>query len=123
MPRFDLVSLGLDFPVNVDVSGDWVISVEWSDGHKGKHTSFVLRTSCPCAMCKGEPGLFGKYYFGVAQDIPRDVHPIGIESVGRYAIKVSWSDGHNSGIYSFDYLRRLCECEECMRKHASPKDI
>jgi DUF971 family protein len=39
-----------------------------------------------------------------------------VEAVGSYAIRVYWNDGHSSGIYSFDHLRRICPCAECRAK-------
>ncbi len=46
--------------------------------------------------------------------VPPDVYPTAIEYVGRYALKFVWSDGHDTGLYSFDLLRGLCRCEECL---------
>ena len=89
------------------------ISIIWSDGHRSSHDAYHLRKSCPCAMCKGEPGIFGKHSNPVESVIPRDVSPEEIQPVGRYAVKFVWTDGHNLGIYSFDYLRKLCECGQC----------
>ena len=43
-----------------------------------------------------------------APPLPEKVTPIG-----RYAISFAWNDGHGSGIYSWDYLRRHCQCEVC----------
>ena len=38
---------------------------------------------------------------------------LGVEPVGNYAIRINWSDGHNSGIYSYEHFRRICQCAEC----------
>jgi DUF971 family protein len=38
---------------------------------------------------------------------------LNVEAVGHYAIRIEWSDGHNTGIYSYDHLRKICSCEEC----------
>jgi DUF971 family protein len=91
------------------------ISILWSNGHKSIYDPFNLRSACPCAMCQGEPGVFGKHYNSTKTEISNDVQADEIESVGRYGLKITWSDGHNLGIYTFDYLRRLCECEECRK--------
>ncbi len=89
------------------------ISIQWSDGHRAEYLPFNLRSACPCAMCQGEPGVFGKHYEASKVFVPSDVQADAIESVGRYGLKFSWTDGHNSGIYTFDRLRKLCECKEC----------
>ena len=106
----------------MDIKKLWVsptngsLSISWSDGHESNYSAFNLRRECPCALCKGEHGVFGKYY--VAQDlkVSSGVEPEEIESVGRYGLKIVWSDKHDLGIYTFEYLRGLCECEECDAK-------
>ena len=92
------------------------ISILWSDGHNALYLPFNLRLACPCAVCQGEPGVFGKHYEAPKLFVPPDVQADAIESVGRYGLKFSWTDGHNLGIYAFDRLRKLCECEECKGK-------
>ena len=70
-------------------------------------------------MCGGEPGVFGKYYEPVHSKIDPKVQPDRIDSVGRYGFKIAWSDGHDLGIYTFEYLRGLCECEICLKHRKS----
>jgi len=90
------------------------VSIQWSDGHASIHSNGRLREGCPCAMCKGEPPAIG-----VSRVIPLMVAaPAGISAerysmVGRYAISFAWSDGHSTGIYSYEYLLETCECEAC----------
>ena len=101
-------------PKELNVSeNDGRIFILWSDGHKGIYDPFNLRSACPCAMCQGEPGVFGKYYRTSKMEVQPSVQPQEIESVGRYGLKITWTDGHDLGIYTFDYLRNLCECQEC----------
>jgi DUF971 family protein len=95
-----------------------VISILWSDGHKSIYDPFNLRSACPCVKCKGEPGIFGKNYSFEKATIKKDVQPEEIEPVGRYGLKITWTDGHDLGIYSFQYLRELCGCEECLKNSA-----
>ena len=69
--------------------------------HRGTH-----RLACGCAHCVDEWSGEGTLD---PNSVPEDVHPLRIESVGRYAIQVSWSDGHESGIYPFVRLRELAD--------------
>jgi len=92
------------------------ISIIWSDGHSSVYHSFNVRAACPCAMCKGEPGIFGKHFDPPKIVVEPNVQPKEIGPVGRYGLKISWTDGHDLGIYTFDYLRKLCECDECSRE-------
>jgi len=101
------------------VEGKEIISVLWSDGHRSDYEPFKLRVSCPCAMCQGEPGIFGREYGPTKTVIREDVLPDEIQPVGKYGLKITWNDGHNLGIYTFEYLRKLCECEECQKTHTS----
>ncbi len=83
------------------------LTVEWDDRHYGKHTYRRLRDSCPCAYCKLEKEKLEQLTDDKKYDIA------DIEQVGLYAIKIIWMDGHDTGIYSFEYLRSICECTNC----------
>lgn len=93
------------------------VVIEWSDGHRTLLENRRLREACPCAMCKGEPPAIGP-----ARTIPlMPAAPSGIRAVkhslvGRYAVSFVWSDGHSSGIYPYEYLLEMCECEACTRR-------
>jgi ATP-binding protein involved in chromosome partitioning len=76
--------------------------IRWSDGKETRHPFRELRLQCPCAMCVDE--WTGAKRLDPAT-VPADVKPIEIRPVGRYGIQITWSDGHGSGIYSFDRLR------------------
>lgn len=69
----------------------------------------MLRRACPCAACQGEPDALGRVLRPVTQIGPRGFELLKTERVGGYAIQLHWADGHSTGIYSFDYLRRLSE--------------
>ena len=81
-----------------------MVDIQWSDGHRTKLGFRPLRQACPCAMCvdevTGEPRLN-------PESVPKDVHPLDVRTVGRYALQFHWSDGHNTGLYTFDTLRAL----------------
>ncbi len=80
--------------------GAKTFEVSWADGHKSLYPHEILRGFCPCATCQGHSGSI-KFVEGGNLDL-RD-----IEQVGNYALGLTWADGHNSGIYSFRYLRAL----------------
>lgn len=90
-----------------------MLELAWSDGHRSVYGHKFLRESCTCALCQGEPLLFGKGYFPSRPQVSEDIKPVGIGQVGRYALRIEWSDGHKAGIYTFNYLREICQCEEC----------
>lgn len=94
-------------PVDVGRANQHDVKIRWSDGHESVYPARQLRLACPCAGCVDE--VTGRRRL-IARSVPDDVHPLKIESVGRYAITVSWSDSHRTGIYSFDLLRKLCPC-------------
>jgi len=93
---------------------DGRVRVEWSDGHVSVFTYLNLREACPCALCQGEANPFGgSRMLPVVPDVPSDVRPLEYRMVGLYAISFVWSDGHDTGIYPYDYLLGLCECGKC----------
>src|SRR5438128_11172384 len=90
------------------------VTIRWTDGHESVFTNTRLREGCPCAVCKGEQGLLGKMYIiPVVASIPQDIRATAYSMVGRYAVSFVWSDGHRTGIYPYDYLLKMCECERC----------
>lgn len=80
------------------------LRIEWADDHVSIFEPRALRLSCPCAACVDE--MTGERMLTPGM-IPEGIHPTAIHYVGRYAIQFVWSDGHETGIYPFDYLRRL----------------
>jgi DUF971 family protein len=86
------------------------LAIVWSDGREDYLNLERLRRACPCAMCKGEPDLFGKVYKGPERPLtPLSIQVAAHRPVGSYAWQIDWADGHNDGIYSFETLRRLAE--------------
>lgn len=100
-------------PIKIQQVDDVTLSVKWQDGHESRYRGDYLRGRCPCAVCVDE--WTGKRTIGSDQIQP-DVHPEEIEAVGRYGIRVRWSDGHGTGIYTFDFLRSLCPCCRCLKQ-------
>ena len=87
-----------------------VLGIEWTDGHKGVYPVRYLRQRCPCAACTDE--WTGELRIK-PDDIPLLIMLQDVEPVGRYALQFKWSDGHDTGIYAFDYLRFWCPCPTC----------
>ena len=88
--------------------GASTMQIEFADGHLAVYPHELLRGYCPCAQCQGHSGPIR---FVTA----RNLELSEIAEVGNYALRLTWGDGHSSGIYSFDFLRRLCACTECAR--------
>jgi len=103
-------------PVSLSKLGENQLVIAWSDGHESVYTWQHLRDNCPCAGCKGE---FGQPPdpFRILTDkelAPRPpLAPVEISPVGNYAYKIVWNDGHDTGLYTLEYLRELCECPLC----------
>ena len=98
-------------PVEISRANQHDVRIRWQDGHVGVYPARFLRLRCACAECVHE--MTGEALLKPAT-IPADVHPVRIEAVGRYAVQIYWSDGHSTGIYSFDLLRSICPCETCL---------
>jgi DUF971 family protein len=106
-------------PSRLDLKKDESLTIDWQDGRRGVYSLTLLRSMCPCAQCR------------IVRDgsDPHDISPapkrkplltilpgnysgkltaVNASLVGNYALKIEWSDGHDSGIYSFQYLREIC---------------
>lgn len=82
--------------------------LKFSDGVEFDITSKQLRDNCPCASCKGEEVLLHKYEPINKQSVPEEGYQLEkAEPVGSYALKLFWKDGHDTGIYSWEFLRKL----------------
>ena len=109
--------------VKVFVTSGEGVAITWSDGHASRYTFPQLRDNCPCATCNDERQK--------AQENPGPANPLPMykprvtaksaTSVGNYAIQIQFSDGHSTGIYSFDALREMCSCQACAKefRHAA----
>ena len=99
----------MDQPSDVTVTPH-AIHIKWDDGHDSVLEHRYLRSQCGCAACVNE--MTGKRLISIS-DISKDVEALDWMQVGRYAIRFLWSDFHDTGIYPFDLLRRLCQCDDC----------
>ena len=91
-------------PTQIIEESDREVSIKWSDGSETKYNAVQLRRSCPCASCVNE--WTGEKIL-VADQIADDLSFSSISIVGRYALNFHFSDGHDTGIFSFNYLREL----------------
>jgi ATP-binding protein involved in chromosome partitioning len=91
-------------PQKIELRSRQELRVHWNDGKESALKTFDLRVACPCAACVDE--LTGEKRLDPAT-VSKDVWPQEISPVGRYALNFKWSDGHSSGIYTFDQLRQL----------------
>ncbi len=96
-------------PVGITRTPERELRIEWNDGHVVRLSLQLLRDECPCAGCKGETGLLGKHYAPMDLPIlkPGTYDLAAVTAVGNYAIAISWGDGHDTGIYSWEYLLAL----------------
>jgi DUF971 family protein len=118
--------------VKIHVSSGAGVDITWADGHASHYEFPYLRDACPCATCNDDRekkaranSLGAGPGNGVAPAAPlptsSPAFPMfkpkaraqSATSVGNYAIQINFSDGHNTGIYSYEQLRMICPCEAC----------
>ncbi|MCS6863199.1 MAG: DUF971 domain-containing protein [Abditibacteriales bacterium] len=95
------------------------MQVTWRDGHASVYPFTLLRKECPCAVCNDLRARAARDPLRVLSGgapTAADAIVVGAEPVGRYALKLRWRDGHDTGIYSFEFLRELCPCPQCQGK-------
>jgi DUF971 family protein len=96
------------------------VEIDWRDGHASAWTFRWLRDACPCATCHEEreksgraPGVGKPKAQALLMLYEAPPRPVEVTPVGKYALKFKWNDGHEAGIYSWEYLRRVCQCALC----------
>ena len=113
--------------VKIHISSGAGVDVTWADGHHSHYDFAYLRDECPCATCNDErakkeslagtsPGLTGN-------PLPMFKPKAKAQSanqVGAYAIQFHFTDGHNTGIYTYEHLRTICPCAECASAFRTP---
>lgn len=106
-------------PVDVRRSSEDRLVIEWDDGHVSEYAMLSLRRQCPCASCRemrqtrSSNPLRVLSPAEVAAQNPRVKRAV---VVGNYALQLFWEDGHSEGIYTFDFLREICECPSCSQE-------
>ena len=109
-------------PTDITVSRERrEVRIRWQDGHESVYSFDLLRKECPCALCSDQRG---KQATSAAPSLTvlsgpviraGEIQATEVKPVGRYAINFVWSDGHDSGIYSYSFLRGACPCQACRR--------
>ena len=99
------------FPTEINhIKARGMVRITWDDGHAGEYEQEYLRGYCPCALCQGHGAQ--RRFINVPGAILESMR-----GVGNYAIEMRWQDGHSTGIYTFDYLRSLCPCSDCVARN------
>jgi len=93
--------------VKIEQVSKEVVDLEWEDGQHFLYFVKKLRAQCPCAICRQEKE--NNNPLKVLNTGLQEVELLGWNWIGRYAVSFRWSDRHDTGIYTFAYLRRLCE--------------
>ena len=109
--------------IKIHISNGAGVDITWADGHASHYEFAYLREECPCATCNdarekkaslGEPipALNPSPLLPMFKPKPRAQ---AATQIGSYAIQLNFSDGHSTGIYSYDYFRIICPCAECAK--------
>lgn len=93
-------------PSNIQTIGD-ELAIKWNDGSESYFPLEFLRRACPCAGCGGEPDVMGRVVRPDVSYSPASFRLKSYQLIGGYALQPMWEDGHGTGLYTFDYLRRL----------------
>ncbi|HYB61223.1 MAG TPA: DUF971 domain-containing protein [Methylomirabilota bacterium] len=109
--------------IKIHVTTGAGVDIVWSDAHESHYDFNYLRDLCPCATCNDDRAKKAEFST-ISAGTPSAVLPMfrpkpkarAAHPVGNYAIQIEFTDGHNAGIYSFDYLRTICPCEDCGRE-------
>lgn len=97
-------------PLKIKIIDKDKLQLSWNDGRTDLLPLKYLRDECPCASCKGETILFKTYRPPQPGIFSPEMYKIaGIDLVGDYAIQLNWKDGHNTGIYSWEYIQQLID--------------
>jgi len=113
--------------IKVHISTNAGVDITWSDGHVSHFDFVYLRDNCPCATCNDERDKKASLAeaspaFALSPALPMfKAKPRGQSAtqVGNYAIQIGFTDGHSTGIYSYDYLRSICPCAACKQTSAA----
>lgn len=115
--------------VRVYVTTGAGVDITWADGHTSHYSFEYLRDACPCASCNEErrkkAEMEEKMGAVAGGGLPPSLPMFkpkpkarAAKAVGHYALQIDFTDGHSTGIYSFEYLREICPCDACRAEHS-----
>lgn len=110
-------------PLHIDVDRMRCVRIRWADGHESTFPLSLLRRSCPCAVCRDAREQAARSPLRVVPGGASEQEMVTIrtaELVGHYALRITWRDGHDSGIFDYELLRGLCPCEHCSARVSGP---
>jgi DUF971 family protein len=102
-------------PVSLSREGEERLRIRWNDGHDSVYTWAHLRNQCPCAGCREERAKPPDPFRILKPSELQPLRPVALSPVGHYAYKITWNDGHDSGIFTLEHLRQLCQCPQCQK--------
>ena len=103
------MSVDQDYP-NVTLEQATVF-IQWADGHESRYPYRLLRLKCPCATCVEE--MTGQHLLD-PDSVSGDIQAVDYIAVGSYAYQFLFTDAHYTGIFPYEYLRKLCPCTLCV---------
>ena len=115
--------------VKIHVSTGAGVDITWADGHSSHYDFAFLRDECPCATCNDERARKESFASAGPTSSSSAALPMfkpkptarSANAVGNYAINITFSDGHSTGIYSYDYFRIICPCADCAKAFRTPE--
>ena len=96
-------------PLKIQQISETALQINWDDGHNSIYFADYMRLNCPCALCE-------KLQLRTNPELFKNLDSIRFtkwEKSGNYAVKVRFSDGHSTGIYRYELLREICQCDQC----------
>lgn len=97
-------------PKKIKKTDNQSLQITWNDNSVSEISLIKLRDDCPCVHCKGETVIFSSYIPLKAPFKAAGFYEIKkIETIGNYAIQITWKDKHNTGIYSWEYLKEISQ--------------
>ena len=109
--------------IKIHVSSGAGVDITWADNHTSHYDFAYLREECPCATCNEKRDQEEQHKRAATKAAPVSspalpmfkpkIRAQSATQVGNYAVQISFNDGHNTGIFSYDHLRAICPCAEC----------
>ena len=108
---------GTPAPVDVEVDREQGLTLVWADGHTSRYSLTDLRAGCPCAHCRNVR-MAGGPSWPAPPGTADQLRVEDAEFTGNYGLQLRWNDGHETGIFTWELLRRWCGCPVCVPDEA-----